>query len=217
MNEDVWAVIPAFNESKEIAKTVAGVKHFCKNVVVVDDGSTDRTAHFAKKAKVIKLIINSGKGTALRTGCDYAIQEGAKKIVVVDADGQHNPKEIPNFIKALDKYDIVFGYREFTKAMPKVLRLGNWGLSLMTTIIQRIKLKDTQCGYRAFTAKAYKKVRWKSTGYSMESEMIARASRAKLKYTEVKVDTIYNDNYKGTTAFDGVGVMKDIIKWRFEI
>ncbi len=211
-----WIIIPANNEEKNIAEVVKKSKKFSENVVVVDDGSDDKTSDIAARegACVLKHIVNLGKGAALKTGCEYAVKKGAGKIVVLDADGQHNPKEIPNFINALNKADIVFGYRRLNKKMPFVLRFGNWFIFFVTKLLFGLKIADTQCGYRAFNSDAYKKIRWDSMDYSMESEMIANAGKHKLSYVQVPIDTIYSDSYKGTTVIDGIRIVLNMIWWR---
>jgi len=213
-----WVIIPAYNESKHIGNVISKVKKYANNIVVVDDGSTDKTYEIAKSEKVtvLKHIVNLGKGSALKTGCNYAIKNKAKAVVVVDADGQHDPKELPRFIKALKGKDIVFGYRKYTKTMPFIFRFGNSSLNIIIRILYGINLHDTQCGYRAFTAKAYKKIKWKSSDYSMESEMIANSGKADLKYDEVEIETIYSDRYKGTTVMDGLKIGINMLIWRFK-
>jgi len=211
-----WIIIPANNEEKNIAEVVKKSKKFSENVVVVDDGSDDKTSDIAKKkgAVVLKHIVNLGKGAALKTGCDYALKQGAENIVVLDADGQHDPKEIPNFVKALNKADIVFGYRRLNKKMPLILRFGNWFIFFVTKFLFRLKIVDTQCGYRAFNADVYKKIKWNSTDYSMESEIIANAGKTHLKYSQIPIETIYSDKYKGTTIFDGIRIVLNMVWWR---
>jgi len=211
-----WVVIPARNEEKNIAEVIRKTKKFSENVVVVDDGSDDKTSGVAKEqgAVVLKHIVNLGKGAALKTGCDYVLKKGAEKIVVLDADGQHDPKEIPNFVDALEKADIAFGQRKLNKKMPFVFRLGNWMIFNITKLLYKMKVFDTQCGYRAFRADAYKKIRWHAMDYSMESEMIANAGKHNLRYAQIPIDTIYSDNYKGTTVIDGIRIVMNMIWWR---
>jgi len=211
-----WIIIPANNEEKNIAEVVKKSKRFSENVVVVDDGSDDKTSDIAKKkgAVVLKHIVNLGKGAALKTGCDYALKQGAENIVVLDADGQHDPKEIPKFVKALNNADIVFGYRRLNRNMPFILRFGNWFIFFVTKLLFGLKIADTQCGYRAFNADAYKKIKWNSTDYSMESEMIANAGKTHLKYSQIPIETIYSDKYKGTTIFDGIRIVLNMVWWR---
>ncbi len=211
-----WIIIPAKNEEKNIGDVVIKSKNFCENVVVVDDGSDDKTEDIAKKrgAVVLRHIVNLGKGAALKTGCDYALKNGAEKIVVLDADGQHDPKEIPEFVKALEKADIAFGQRKLNKKMPFVFRIGNWMIFRITSLLYKMKVFDTQCGYRAFTIDAYKKIRWDAVDYSMESEMIANAGKNNLQYIQVPIETIYSDNYKGTTVIDGLKIVLNMMWWK---
>jgi UDP-N-acetylglucosamine---dolichyl-phosphate N-acetylglucosaminyltransferase len=210
-------VIPAFNEEKHIKAILEKTKTFCKNIIVVDDGSSDNTYSAALTESVIalRLPVNMGKGVALKAGCDFALKLNANKIVVMDADGQHDPSQIPTFLKELDKVDIVFGYRILGPSMPKILRFGNNFINNVVNFLFKVKLKDTQSGFRSFTSKAYQKVRWQSQDYSMESEMIANVGIKKLRYSEIPIQTIYNDRYKGTTVIDGIKIVFKIIKWRF--
>jgi len=184
----------------------------------VDDGSKDNTFNIAKKEEVIVLkhIVNLGKGAAIKTGCDYAIKNKADILVLVDADGQHEPKEIPIFLEKIKKNDIVFGYRTFNKKMPKILSFGNKFINFTIKILYGLDLKDTQCGYRALTSKVYRKLRWDSTDYAMESEMIANAGRHHLKYAQVPIATIYSEKYKGTTVLDGIKIVMNMLLWRLK-
>lgn len=213
---NIWAVIPAYNEEENIDKIVKKTKKYVSNVVVVDDGSKDNTKEVAKKANAIVLrhIVNLGKGATLKTGCDFAIKNGAKLIITLDADAQHNPDDVPRFIEKLKKYDIVFSYRKASSKMPLVLRFGNWFISNVASILYSINLNDTQCGFRALTKEAYKKIRWNASDYSMESEMIARAGKQKLKYVQIPIQTIYSDKYKGTTIIDGVKIVLNMFWWK---
>jgi len=216
MKKNIFVVIPAHNESKKIEEVIKKAKKYVKNIIVVDDGSIDNTYGIAKKNNVVVLkhIINMGKGSALKTGCDFAVKNKADIIIAIDADGQHNPDEIPNFIKALEGVDIVFGYRRLDQKMPFVLRLGNWFISKSAKLLYRTSLRDTQCGYRAFTADAYRKIRWRALDYSMESEMIANTGKHKLRYREIPIQTIYSDKYKGTTIIDGIKIVFNMMLWK---
>ncbi len=216
--KNVWVIVPAFNEGPRIIGVIKGIRKHSKNIVVVDDGSKDNTYRIISKENVhyIRNIINIGKGAALKTGCDYAINNGAEIIIALDGDGQHDPAEIPNFLHEIEKgKKIVFGYREGRKSMPLILRYGNWFINKVTRLLYGVKLKDTQSGYRAFTASAYNKIRWKSADYSMESEMIANLGKHKMKYGEIPIKMIYYDTYKGTTIKDGVKIVINMIIWRF--
>jgi len=215
-NNNIWVIIPAYNESNKIHEVIKKVLKYVKNVVIVDDGSKDNTYKEAKKEKVYVLrhIVNMGKGVALKTGCDYVIKKGAKILIAIDADGQHNPDEIPIFLEEIKDCDIVFGYRRYSKRMPLILRYGNFFISKSTKLLFGVKIRDTQCGYRAFTKETYKKIRWKSSDYSVESEIIANVGKNHLRYKEIPVQTIYSDKYKGTTIVDGVKIVFNMILWK---
>ncbi|MBI4143479.1 glycosyltransferase family 2 protein [Candidatus Woesearchaeota archaeon] len=214
---NIWAVIPAYNEEKNIASIVKKTGKYVANTVVVDDGSKDDTKESARRAGAIVLRhgINLGKGAALKTGCDFAAKKGAKYIICLDADAQHNPQDIPRFVEKLEKYDIVFSYRKPSKKMPLVLRFGNWLISNIAVFLYGVMLSDTQCGFRAFSKDAYRKIRWSAPDYSMESEMIAKAGKQRLKYVQIPIQTIYSDKYKGTTVIDGVKIVLNMLWWKF--
>lgn len=235
MKEDIWVIIPAYNEEKNISRLIKETKKYCKNIVVVDDGSKDKTFETAKsqeskihedyqkskrflkkeKVYVLKHVVNLGKGAAVITGSEFAIKKGAEILVYIDADLQHNPKEIPKFVEELRSVDVVFGIRRLNKNMPFILKFGNWFINKSTKYLYGIKLKDTQCGYRALTKDAYKKIKWKSNDYAMESEMIANIGKKHLRYKEIPIETIYSDKYKGTTIFDGIKIVINLFCWRF--
>ena len=214
--KNLWAIIPAYNEEKNISSIIKKTKKYAGKVVLVDDGSRDRTGRFGKKsgASVLTHIVNLGKGASLKTGCDFAVENGAKYMVVLDADAQHDPSDIPRFAEKLKKYDMVFSYRKASKKMPMVLRFGNWFISATAGIIYNVKITDTQSGFRAFSAEAYKKIRWDASDYSMESEMISRVGKQRLKYVQIPIQTIYSDRYKGTTVLDGIKIVLNMVWWK---
>lgn len=214
-----FIVVPAYNEHRHIGLVLDDLhKLGYKHIIVVDDGSKDDTSEIAKKKKavVLKHIVNMGKGAAAKTGCEYALKQGADVIVLIDADRQHEAEEIPKFLIVLKNKDIVFGHRAFNKQMPLIFRIGNRCINWATKVLYGMCLQDTQCGFRAMTAKAYKKVRWESTGYEMESEMIANAGKHNLKYAELPIKTIYADRHKGTTFIDGLKIVGNMLIWRFK-
>ncbi|MDP7179646.1 MAG: glycosyltransferase family 2 protein [Candidatus Woesearchaeota archaeon] len=214
--DNVWAVIPAYNEEENIINVIKETKKYLSNIVVVDDGSKDRTYEVAKQEGIIVLkhIINLGKGAALKTGCDFTLKKEANKIIVLDSDNQHEPSEIPNFLNELKNKEVILGYRKRNNEMPFILKLGNFIINRITKLLYNVELHDTQCGYRAFTSDAYKKIRWKASDYSMESEMIANIGKNKLSYTQIPIKTIYVDRYKGTTIIDGIKIVLNMIWWK---
>ena len=219
MGQGTAIIIPAYNEEKTIKEIIRRAKYSNPKslIIVVSDGSKDKTVKIASDEGVIVIDKkeNRGKGFVARLGCDYAYNKNYEKIVLIDADGQHNPEDIPRFIKALDVSDLVFSYRVGGK-QPFVYKFGNWGLNLMTWILYGKKLKDTQSGLRAFNRKAYGQIRWNSTGYPMESEMIARSKG--LRYRELAIKKIYSKEHKGadkgTSVSTGLKIGWKLIVWK---
>jgi glycosyltransferase involved in cell wall biosynthesis len=215
-------VIPARNEAARIGDVLAHIEKVpgigSHTVLVVDDGSGDDTARIAREggATVVRHVVNIGKGGALRTGCELALRRGCEVIAVMDADGQHDPGDLPRLVAPLlaGEADIVCAYRHFTADMPAAMRLGNHGLSRFFHVLFGIRVTDTQCGFRAFAAKTYEKVRWQATDYSVETEMLVRAARAHLRLREIEIATIYHDHYKGTTPLDGLKIFASMLMWR---
>lgn len=215
--DKVWIVIPAFNESKYIKNVIVNIKKYCGNIVVVDDGSIDDTFNICKSLGIdlIKQVSNKGKGFALKNGCEYAIERGANKIILMDSDGQHDPKEIDNIIKKLDQFNVVFTYRKRSNKMPLRFKFGNWFLSNLCNLLFNVKLIDTQCGYKGFKCDIYDQLKWGSSGYVVESEMIQNVGRYRMSYCEIPIETIYLDNNKGTTVLDGIKIFFSVFRLRF--
>ncbi|MAG15647.1 hypothetical protein CMO88_01145 [Candidatus Woesearchaeota archaeon] len=212
-----FVIIPAFNEEKHIAKVVNEIKKYSKNIVVVDDGSKDKTYQEAKKTKVIVLRhpINLGKGAALKTGIEYAGKHGADTIIFIDSDGQHNPKDLPRLLNELKNIDVVFTYRNLKSMnMPLIKKIGNFVLNTLLSILFNIRIKDTQCGFKAMTTDAYKKLGLISSDYNIESEIAAKTGKHKLKFKQLPIETVYNDKYKGTTVFDGINIAMRMLWWK---
>jgi len=215
----VIAVIPARNEQEHISDVLRETKKHVDKVIVVDDASFDKTGEIAKQegALVLRHIVNLGYGGALKTGCDAALLLGADIVVILDADGQHDPKKIPSFVNTLTKnnLDVVFGQRELSKGMPLEKRFGNKFFQILSKYLFEIKLKDALCGFRAFTSDAYKKIRWNYSDYAMTFEMAVGTNNSKLKYAGIKIPTIDNNAYKGMTIIDGIKIMSKILKLKF--
>ncbi|MFH1181324.1 MAG: glycosyltransferase family 2 protein [Candidatus Woesearchaeota archaeon] len=213
-----FAIIPAYNEERHLAGVIdRTLKELPKErIIVVDDGSRDLTSEMAEKKNVtvLKHVVNLGKGAALKTGCDYAIRKGADAIVAMDSDGQHKPEDIPRLLEALKGRDIVFTYREFGKTMPFVKKTGNRFIQAVSSLFFGIRIRDTQCGFRAFTKDAYQKIRWEVSDYSVESEMIARTGKNRLRFAQIPIETTYHDKYKGVTVIDGIRIFMNMLWWK---
>lgn len=217
-------VISLHNEEKHIEPLLKELAKQKKPIVVVNDGSTDKSVKKIKELRIKNLTllehgINLGKGAAMKTGAQYAWSHRADAVIFMDADGQHKPEDLQKFVSALEsnKYDIVFGSRNLSYGVPLIRYLGNKLASVMMVTLFGIYVSDVICGFRALTKKAYKKVQWESGGYGVETEIVARVGKNKLRYTEVLVETIYHDRVKGVTILDAVGVFMDVVRWRLTI
>ena len=192
--DSILALIPGYQEGPRIGAVVAAAAVHIP-VVVVDDGSTDDTAVQAEAAGATVLVQrpNAGKGAALRAGFRYALDHDAAAVVTLDADGQHDPAEIPTFIAAFEavRPELVIGRREFG-SMPAVRRLSNTlgGWVLSAAVGRRIA--DNQSGYRLIGRQLMTALLDSNeSGFEFEVEMIARCIALGLPLTEVPIRTIY--------------------------
>ena len=192
--ETILALIPGFQEGPRIAAVAEGARAFLP-VVVVDDGSTDDTASQAESAGATVLVQrpNAGKGAALRLGFRYALDHGAVAVVTLDADGQHDPAEIPAFLVAFEagRPELVVGRRDFG-SMPPVRRLSNTlGGWVFSAAVGR-RVTDNQSGYRLIGRRLMTALLdSEETGFEFEVEMIARCIALGLPMTDVPIRTIY--------------------------
>ncbi len=218
MTSKVVAVIPARNEAKTIAEVVRDTRKRVDEVIVVDDGSSDATKAEAEKAgaRVFRNMVNMGKGFAMRLGVEQALARGAETVACLDADGQHNPADIPAMVKLLEggRLDVIIGGRPLDEAMPLIMRLGNFGIWLVSWLLFGIQVKDTQSGFRVFKAARFPDLKWEANGYEVESEMLVRMARKGLKAQEYPIKTLYRDKYKGTNVADGLRIGLNLVGWK---
>lgn len=220
IRSSVTVVIPAYNEGERILKVIDATAKYAENIIVVNDCSVDNTSAVSRSvnAIVVDLPVNSGAGYATRVGCDLALSKGAKIIVTIDADGQHNPDEIPKLVNVLlnENLDIVFGFRPRNNEMPFINKIGGTLLYKLSNFLFKVDIKDTQTGFHAFTSECYLKLRWTSNRYAFVSELVYRISESKLRYKEVTVQTIYNDKKGGMRKRDGIKSILLMLLWRFK-
>jgi glycosyltransferase involved in cell wall biosynthesis len=189
------ALIPAYREGPRIAAVVAGVLEHLP-VVVIDDGSDDDTALVAEAAgaTVLRQVPNAGKGAALRAGFRHALDGGAAAVVTLDADGQHDPAEIPAFLAAFaaSRPELVIGQRDLSR-MPPVRRLSNtMGGAALAVALGRT-VPDNQSGYRLIGRNLMRALLDSDeSGFEFEVEMIARCIALGLPMTSVPIRTIYD-------------------------
>jgi glycosyltransferase involved in cell wall biosynthesis len=192
--DTIVALIPGYNEGPRIGAVVTAAKRHLP-VIVIDDGSTDDTAAQAEAAgaTVIRQVPNRGKGAALREGFRFALEAGHQAVVTLDADGQHDPAEIPTFLAARKATgaELIVGQRNF-RHMPPVRRvsntIGGWILSLA---VGR-SIPDNQSGYRLIGHRLIAALpESDQDGFAFEVEMIARGIAMDLPIAWVPIRTIY--------------------------
>jgi glycosyltransferase involved in cell wall biosynthesis len=194
---DVVAVVPAFECERTVGAVVRGLADQLARVVVVDDGSADATAAEASAAgaEVVRHERNRGKGAALGTGIERALDAACEALVLLDADGQHDPADLPGLLAAWDarRPDLVVGARLHDAArIPPVRYWTNYIGSLILSRMTGYELEDSQSGYRLVAASLARRLALTSAGYAVESEMLIKASRLGAKLEHVRVRTIYN-------------------------
>jgi glycosyltransferase involved in cell wall biosynthesis len=196
MNERIVALIPAFNEADHIGDVVKRTLQQAHEVVVIDDGSSDDTATIAGQtgATVLKHEQNKGKGGAILTGLEYFRQSGAEYAIFLDADGQHDPAEIPKFLDAARATGagMVVGTRmQHTQNMPLIRRFANWFTSYITSRLARQRVPDSQCGYRLIRRAVLGDFQLSTAHFETETEMLIQTGRAGHKIASVPIATIY--------------------------
>lgn len=212
-------IIPAFNEQAAIGSVVEKSLQYAADVLVVDDGSSDRTSEIAAEAgaSLLKHPTNFGKGVSLRDAFNHV--EGYGVVVTIDGDGQHNPDEIPILTKPIleNKADFVNGSRYmngFDENTPAYRRIGQTVLDIATNVAAGTKLTDSQSGFRAFRGETISCYKFRDPGFGIESEMIADAAENNLRILEVPITVKYdveNSSTKGPVTH-GVGVLLKIFK-----
>ncbi len=192
------AVIPAYHEGRHIANVVRTARACGITVLVVDDGSADDTAAKAEAAgaRVVRHETNRGKGSALTTGFSWALEHDANAVITLDADGQHDPQEIPSFIEAYERtgFPVLVGNRLWNpEGMPWIRRWTNRYMSGVLSREMEQYVPDTQCGFRLYRCDLIPFVTAHSTGFAAESELLLHIADRGIRIGAVRIRTIYRD------------------------
>jgi glycosyltransferase involved in cell wall biosynthesis len=219
MSSEIAVIIPAYNEELTIGSVVLRARTFSDNVIVVDDGSSDRTTETASMAgaRVLRMKTNSGKAAAVMMGfaelenIDYSVA------VMMDADGQHYPEDLPKVIAPIltDEADLVIGSRfmEGNAKVPAYRRLGQKVLDRFTNLGAGERIGDTQSGFRAMGRKGVQNMDFRSSGYSIESAMIMHFVSRGLRIVEVPINVSYDvpNKHKKNPLSMGVGLINSLL------
>ena len=190
-----WILIPAFNEEKTVGRIVKEILEKEVKVLVVDDGSTDKTAEIAARAgaRVIRYFPNRGKGYAKQKGFDWLLKNtNFDCVITMDADGQHSPDDLEKFLTAASEADIVIGNRmDNHQNMPWIRYLTNRLMSFMNSLVIGKRLKDTQCDFRLIKKGVIEKIKILSAGFEADTEFLVAAAKEKFRISQVNIKTIY--------------------------
>ncbi len=235
----IVVVIPAYNEERVIGEVLRQffafhVPRSALHVLVIDDGSTDRTAQVASDAGAIVLRhpINRGLGGALATGIAGALQLITNQqmtnnpvIVTLDADGQHDPAEIPQMIQPIldGEADVVIGSRFKSRIqnpesrMPLSRKFANWCGNFFTWLLFGIWVTDSQSGFRAFSVDAARRLQLRTSTMEVSSEIIREIARLHLRVVEVPITVRYTEYSlsKGQGFLRGLQTLWKLIVLRF--
>ena len=194
------AIIPAYNVEKKLAGVIDEIKHYLENIIVVNDGSSDSTKTVANNCDVIVLSHknNSGKGAALITGFHKAISLNWDAIITLDADGQHDPNSIPDFINFFenntDDVDFIIGSRmKDISSMPLHRIFSNKTTSQLISWRIKQKITDSQSGYRLLKSDIVKNINLTTNHYDTETEILLKSGLSGYKISMLDINTIYND------------------------
>ncbi len=215
MSTRVFIVVPAYNEAGRLSTVLEDLAHTAHEVVVVDDGSSDRTADVARGhgCHVLRHSFNRGQGAALQTGIAFALREGADVIVTFDADGQHQTRDLPALVAPVlsGQCDVVLGNR-FLNGQSNVppirkiiLQLGR----LFTWLTSGVRVGDCHNGYRAFSRRGASVLSLKQDRMAHASEIYDQIKHSGLPYVEVPVTIRYTDETlaKGQKLSNSVSVL----------
>lgn len=195
----VLVLIPAYNAARHLPELAARVRQYVcdSNLLIVNDGSTDNTLELIKELKLRYLSFNQnrGKGAALAAGLEYAVKNGYRSVLTIDADLQHLPEEIPAFFARDNGKRLLIGTRRMNlKLMPFARWLSNFLTSLIVSIFSKQRIRDSQSGFRLIPTSIIKTMPLKTIKYDFESEMLFKAGILGCEIGEVWITTVYDES-----------------------
>jgi glycosyltransferase involved in cell wall biosynthesis len=191
-------VIPAYNAEKTVGTLIRELIEYGfkkENILVVDDGSSDRTAGTAERAgaEVINNERNMGKGFSLRRGFERAEAKKLERVITLDADGQHRVEEITGFLKNSRDYDLLIGKRVVGHDRMPILRdLVNRTTSLVISLLGREHVPDVQSGFRLIDLKVLRKFRLRTNNFQTEAELVCKAARSGFRIGSTPITAVYD-------------------------
>jgi glycosyltransferase involved in cell wall biosynthesis len=218
---NIAVLLPAYNAAEHIADVISGIRSYAPGaeIIVIDDGSLDTTSQVAREsgATVVRHETNRGKGAALKTGFEEALKRDVDGVITMDADGQHDPKEIPNLVSAGSDADIVIGSRmHMVGGMPRIRIWTNVNTSRVVCRMAGQEIPDSQSGYRFIRSEVLRRVKVRSNRYDMETEILIRAGRQGFKIVSVPIESIYLGGKSYINPFiDTLRFFKVVLRCKF--
>jgi glycosyltransferase involved in cell wall biosynthesis len=201
MADRILTALPVYNEIAHVSGVLDNTLRFCRDVLVVDDGSDDGTAELLMRRKDLRVVyhpVNRGYGAAIRTAFSYAVNKGYDVLVTIDCDGQHQPQLIPRFVAAARGADVVSGSRYLRhfagdSSPPEDRYRINRQITAEINRDLGLNLTDAFCGFKAYRTAALRRLRLTETGYAMPLEFWVQAAALGLVIVEEPVPLIYLD------------------------
>ena len=225
-NKDIFIIIPAFNPGKIISEVVNKTRHYCQNLILIDDGCDAQNKLILSELEQLPEVtllthqVNKGKGFAIHIGIEYALKNQAKTIIMLDSDGQHRPEELAKFLQFAQSkpFDLVIGVRTEIDKMPLRSKIGNIFMAKVFSVLYGQKLKDTQSGYRMLSAKFAQLFldNVDAGRYETEMQMLMFAAKSKIHIDQIPIETRYfdgNSNSKFRPLADSLRVLGSFAKY----
>ena len=220
----VYIIVPAYNESAVLRASLSPLIDAGYTVVVVNDGSRDDSRPVLESMPVVAVhhLINLGQGAALQTGMEYARRHGAKAVIHFDADGQHDYRQIPVMLEAIEsgEADVVLGSRfmrpDDASRVPWIKRVILRAGIVISWASSGVWLTDTHNGFRALSPKAIERINLTQSGFAHATEILSEIRRNKLRYVERPVTICYSDysKAKGQSPANAINIVIDLLLGR---
>lgn len=204
--QNYCVIVPAYQEEGRIGRVVEGIRKYCDHVVVIDDASTDGTSEEAKEAGAVLIRhgANMGQGASLNSGFKYAGKRAFDFVITMDADGQHDPDDIPAFVEAYARTGtaVLVGNRMGDPGtMPLVRRLTNRFMSWLLSRKMNQYVPDTQCGFRLYARDVIPFIFAESQRYDAQSEVLLHLAERDIRIGAVPIKVIYGDEKSKINPF----------------
>ena len=194
INMTIYILIPALNPGNTLNKLVTEIREKVNlPILIIDDGSNPKIDLQFDNCEIIQNDQNKGKGYSLKKGFEWGRKNKFNFAITLDADGQHSAKVLEKFININEKYDFVFGCREFSESMPFHRKLSNYLTSKFVSLRSGQIIKDSQCGFRRYNLDLIKAKNFIEDGFMFETEVILKSVNHSSKISHILIPTIYED------------------------